>query len=170
MTAAFSKYFYVTLFGKSSSKFYKDNKLSAFTINLAQPIELNYAEKWEVGICEVTCPPPLVGTGVPMTTVRNTHVLIYCNVISAQFVSNGIVCFLRTFIFPSTNCGNIFDKIYYVLVEQRKFQEIRIEFLLTNGKRVPFKDSKVPTKFVLHFRKITIGNSLLNMTSALLST
>jgi len=60
---------------------------------------------------------------------------------------------LRTFIFPSTNCENVFDKIYYVPVEQRKFYEIRIEFLLTNGKRVPFKDSNVPTKVVLHFRK-----------------
>jgi hypothetical protein len=81
MTAV-SNQFYVTLFSNSSRKIYGDNTLSAFTMKLAQPIDLNYAENWEVGICEVTCPSPLVGTGGTMTTVRNTHVLIYCNVIS----------------------------------------------------------------------------------------
>ena len=146
MTAV-SNQFYVTLFSNSSRKIYGDNTLSAFTMKLAQPIDLNYAENWEVGICEVTCPPPLVGT------VGNTNVLIYCNVISPQFVGSNMVRCLRTFIYPSTTCENIFDKIYYVPVEQRKFQEIRIQFLLTNRNRVPFKDSKVPTKVVLHFRK-----------------
>jgi hypothetical protein len=153
MNTASSNQLYLTLFIISLSKIYKDNTLSAFTIKLAQLIELNYADKWEVGICKIMCPPPLVGNGVPLITVGNTHVLVYCNVISPQFVGNDMVRCLRTFIFPSTNCENIFDKIYYVPFEQRKFQEIRIDFLITNGKRVPFKDSKVPTKVVLHFRK-----------------
>jgi len=116
-------------------------------------LELNYDYKWEVGVCEVMCPPPLVGTGKPLTTVGNTHVLVYCNVKAPQFVGSDMVRCLRTFIFTSTNCANVFHKIYYVPVEQRKFQEIRIEFLITSGKRVPFKDNKVPTKVVLHFRK-----------------
>ena len=33
------------------------NTLSAFTIKLAKPIELNNAVKLEVGICEIMCPP-----------------------------------------------------------------------------------------------------------------
>jgi len=111
MNAVSSNQFYVTLFSNSSSKIY-DNTLSAFTIKLAQTIDLNYAEKWEVGICEVTCPPPLVGTGVPVTTVGNTHVLIYCNGISPQYVGNNMVRCLRAFIFPSTNCEYMFVKIY----------------------------------------------------------
>jgi len=106
-----------------------------------------------VGICEVSCPSPLVGTGLAMTTVGNSHVLVYCNVISPQCVGSDMVRCLRTFILPSTNCENLFDKIYYVPVEQRKFHEIRMKFLLTNGKLVQFKYSKVPTKVVLHFRK-----------------
>jgi hypothetical protein len=106
-----------------------------------------------VGICEVTCPPPLLGTGVPKTTIGNTNVLGYCNVIAPQYIGSDMVCSLRTFIYPSTTCENVFDKIYYVANEQKKFQEIRVEFLITNGKRVHFKDSKVPTKVVLHFRK-----------------
>ena len=106
-----------------------------------------------VGICEVTCPPPLLGTGVPKTTIGNTNVLVYFNVIAPQNISSDMVRCLRTFIYPSTTCENVFDKIYYVRIEQRKFQEFRIEFLIANGKRVPFKDSKDPTKVVLHFCK-----------------
>jgi hypothetical protein len=119
--AASSNQSYVTLFSNSSNEIYKDNTLVAFTIKLAQPIELNYAENWEVGICEVSCPPPILGTGLPLTTVGNSHVLVYCNVISPQFVGSDMVRCLRTFIFPSTNCENVFDKIYYVPVEERKF-------------------------------------------------
>jgi len=63
--AASSNNFYVTPFSNSSSAIYKDNTLSYFTIKLARPIELNYAEKWELGICEMTSPPPVLGTGAP---------------------------------------------------------------------------------------------------------
>ena len=72
--AASSDQFYVTLFRNSSSEIYKDNTLAAFTIILVQPIELNYAEKLEVGICEVTCPPLLLSTGVAMTTRKFSRV------------------------------------------------------------------------------------------------
>ena len=102
MTAV-SNQFYVTLFSNSSNDIYKDNTLAAFTIKLAQPIELNYAENWEVGICEVSCPPLIVGTGLPLTTVGNSHVLVYSNVISPQLVGSDMFRCLRTFIFPSTN-------------------------------------------------------------------
>jgi len=107
MNTALSNQIYLTLFSNSSSKIYKDNTLSASKIKL----ELNYADKWEVGICEVTCPPPLVGTGVPLITVGNTHVLVHGNVIAPQFAGYDMVRCLRTFIFPSTNCENAFDKI-----------------------------------------------------------
>jgi len=74
--AASSNQFYFTLFSNSSIEIYMDNTFAAFTIKLAQPIEINYTEKWEVGIWEVTCPLPLVCTGVAMTTVGNSHVLV----------------------------------------------------------------------------------------------
>jgi hypothetical protein len=151
--AASSNQFYVTLFSNSSNEIYKDNTLAAFTTKLAQPTELNYVENWEVDIYEVRRPPPIVGTGFPLTTVGNSNVLVYCVVISPQFVGSDMVRCLRTFIFSSTNCENVFDNIYYVPVEQRKFHEVRIEFVLTNGKRVPFKYSKVLTNVVLHFCK-----------------
>jgi len=105
-----------------------------------------------VGICETSRTPPIVATGMPLINVGNTHNMVYCNVISTQFVGNDMICCLRTVIFPLTNCDNIFYRIYYVPVDQRKFQVIRIELLKTNGKRVPFKYRKIPANGVLHFR------------------
>jgi hypothetical protein len=42
-------HFYVTLFSNASQKMYPSNKIAAFTINLARPIELGTNVKWEVG-------------------------------------------------------------------------------------------------------------------------
>jgi hypothetical protein len=50
--------FYVTLFSNGSQTLYPDNTLSAFTIELAHPINLRLSDKWEVGLSEFTCPPP----------------------------------------------------------------------------------------------------------------
>ena len=46
-----------------------------------------------------------------------------------------------------------FQNVQYVPVEQRRFQDIRVEFLTTEGVHIPFRDSTMPTKVVLHFRK-----------------
>ena len=46
-----------------------------------------------------------------------------------------------------------FRNVQFVPVEQHRFQDIRIEFLTTEGMHIPFADSTIPTKVVLHFRK-----------------
>ena len=149
-----TNHFYVTLFSNASRKIYgKDNKLSAFTVKLAQPIDLGSHKNWEVGVCEISCPPPVVGTGLPLTTIGETHSLVYCNVISPQFIGDDLVRCLRSFIFPTTHCHHVFDKNFYVPIEKQRFQKIRIEVLTLEGKRVNFRDSKIPIKVVLHFRK-----------------
>ena len=88
--------------------------------------------------------PPNVGTG--------KDVLLYCNLISPQFVGNQTARVLRTFISPSSHCEYKFTEVYYVPVEQRNFQDIRIEFLTLEGKRFKFKDSTTPSKVILHYR------------------
>jgi len=50
-------------------------------------------------------------------------------------------------------CQDEFQNVQYVPVENRRFQEIRIEFLKIEGLHIPFDDSTMPTKVVLHFRK-----------------
>ena len=132
--AGLPNHFYVTLFSSSSLKIYTRNTIAAFTVKLTQPIDLGSNDNWEVGVCEISCPPPNVGTGKPFVVVGDTNVL-------------------RTFITPSSHCEYKFTEVYYVPVEQRNFQDIRIEFLTLYGNRVKFKDSTTPSKVVLHFRK-----------------
>ena len=50
-------------------------------------------------------------------------------------------------------CQHEFRNVQYVPVEQRRFQDIRIEFLTTEGLHIPFEDTTIPTRVVLHFRK-----------------
>jgi hypothetical protein len=133
--------FYVTLFSNVSSDIYKSNTFAAFTNQLAQVIQLQPSDKWVVGLCEFTCPPPTVGTFKTAVVVGESCGLIYCSLIS-QFVGDKSVRCLRTFTYPSLYCHCTFENIYYVPVEKRSFREIRIEALTLEGGRVPFKNSK----------------------------
>jgi hypothetical protein len=114
--------FYVTLFSNVSKDIYKSNTLAAFTSQLAQVIELHPSDKWEVGLCEFTCPPPAVGTLKNVLIVGDTCGLVYCNLVSPQFVGDKSVRCLRTFVFPSVYCHYAFENIYYVPVEKVRFQ------------------------------------------------
>jgi hypothetical protein len=55
-------HFYVTLLSNASQKLYSSNTLISFTVRLAQPVDLSSNDRWEVGVCEVTCRPFNVGT------------------------------------------------------------------------------------------------------------
>ena len=148
-------HFYVTLFSKGTQKLYRANTLSEFIVQLAQPIEMGSNERWEVNVCEFSCHPFNTGTFASIQVVRTTNALIHCNLISQQFMGSQYVLCLRTFIHPSTYCNHIIDNVYYVPVEKRHFQDIRIEILTLTGERISFKNSKAPTKNVLHFRRVS---------------
>jgi hypothetical protein len=77
-----SDHFYVTLFRNVSEDIYPSNTLAAFTIQLAQDIDLHPSEKWEVGLSEFSCPAPHTGTFGNVTIVGDTCGLIYCKLIS----------------------------------------------------------------------------------------
>ena len=53
-----------------------------------------------------------------------------------------------------TYCNNIFENVYYVPVEKLRLKDIRIEILRQTGEPPNLKGSDVPTKVVLHFRRI----------------
>ena len=91
--------FYTTLFSNASREIYPENKRSVFTVKQARTIELVSIENWEVGICEISCTPLNVCTIRPLLVVGETNVLIYCNLISPQFVGDKNSRVLRTFIF-----------------------------------------------------------------------
>jgi len=62
---------------------------------------------------------------------------------------------MRTFFFASSSstCQNEFRNVYYVPVAQRRFQDIRIDFLTTEELHIPIEGRTTTTKMVLHFRK-----------------
>jgi len=97
-----------------------------------------------------------VGNFVFLTSMGEGEILalIYCNLISPQLVGDSKVRSMRTYVFlsSSSKCQHEFGNVYYLPVEKRKFQDIRIEFLTTEGLHIPFEDSTTPKKVVLHFR------------------
>jgi hypothetical protein len=149
-----TRQFYVTVFSNASQKLYSDNTLATFTTHKAQPISLDPTERWEVGVCELSCPPPQVGSFRPALLVGDTNVPIYSNLIAPQFVGGNLVRCLRTFITPTQQCHHVFENVYYVPVEKQLFQDIRIELLNIEGKRFNVKDNRTPVKVVLHFRRV----------------
>ena len=116
--------FYVTLFSNGSQKLYTANTLSAIN----------------------------VGAFAGLAVVSAQIAFLYCDLISPQFVGSQYVRCLRTFVHPTTYCNNIFENLYYMPVEKRRFQDIRIEILRQTGEWPNFKASDVPTNVVLHFR------------------
>jgi hypothetical protein len=134
---------------------YPKNTIAAFTVHLARPFELGTDERWEVGVTEITWSPKNVGTFKPSMIVDDTISMMYCDLLTPQFISVTQVRIIRTFTTPTWDGKYYFDKLYYVPVEKRTFQDIRIEILDLAGKRIQFKSSEVPMKMVLHFRRVT---------------
>ena len=108
-----------------------------------------------MGLCEFTYPPNSVGTFNPTLLVGDTTGLIYCDLISPQYVGKFLVRCLRTFIYPDFYAQHIYDNVYYMPDEKRTFKNIRIEILQLSGKPVPFKSSKTPSMVVLHFKHVS---------------
>jgi hypothetical protein len=123
---------FVTLFSNASQKICPDNKLSAFTVQLSKTIELESTDKWEVGVCELTCPPPKTVIYIYIYIYMNTMVigdtkaLIYCDVISPQFICSSLARCLRKYITPNTHCQHISENNHYLPVEKGNFRIIRI--------------------------------------------
>jgi len=145
MTQPDQNNFYVTLMSTVSRDIYDLKTHADFTVKLAQPIDLGSTSKWEVGVSEISCSSSPEGAN---------PVLLYCNLISPQFLGDSTVRCIRTFLlYPNAMCQHEFQNVQYVPVKQRRFQDIRMEFLTTEGLHIPFEDSTMPTKVVLHFRK-----------------
>jgi hypothetical protein len=135
----YGNHFYITLFSNASPETCPNNTLAVFTVQLAHRIDLGSKGSWEVGHCEFNCPRSDVGI-----------VLIYCDLISSQFVGSQYTRCLRTL----TKYGDrTFNNVYYLHVEKHLFQDISMIADL-RGNKVPFKSGVVPTKAVLHFRRM----------------
>ena len=120
-------HFYVTLFNSASQDLFPDNTLGMFRIELAQTIYLGPKDRWEVGLCEFTCPPKNVGTMKAIEVVGNTNALIYCNPITPQFVRKNYIRCLRTVQnYTANTAGKIF--IIYLSKNRIKHYDTNTEF------------------------------------------
>jgi hypothetical protein len=88
MAAVEPTHFYVTLLSNASQKLYPSNTVSSFTVHLAQPIDLGSTDRRKVEVCEVTCHPTNVGTYATVKVIRANNALIYCDLITQQFVGS----------------------------------------------------------------------------------
>ena len=147
-------HFYVTLFSNGSQKLYLGNTLATFIARLAQRINLGSMDSSEVGLCDFTCHPINVGTFAGLDGVSAQIAFFYCILISPEFVGSQYVRCIMKFVLPTTYCNNIFENVYYVPVEKRRFQDIRIEVLRQTGEWPNLKASDVPRKVVLHCRRV----------------
>jgi len=111
--------FYVTLFSNALKEVLPGNTLTAFTIHLAQSIDLGSSSDWEVGLAELSYKAPnrQIMQGSPVDVISSTNVLIYSDLIKPQCVSTDNVRLLRTIICPTQLGNHLFQNIYYLPVE-----------------------------------------------------
>jgi len=100
----------------TSKNLYPGNTIAAFTADLARPVELGSSDNSEVWVCEFSFPPNSVVTFKHTTVVGDTTGLIYCDLMSPQYVGRALVRCMRTFIYPSFSVQQVFDNVYYLPV------------------------------------------------------
>jgi hypothetical protein len=155
----FRDHFFVTLFSNASQDIYPDNKIAAFTTQLAQPIRLDPSEIWEVGQCELSYSASH-GLQQHQPLLNNLNVflnaLFYCDLIAPHLIGTTKVRYLRSFRLEPTdyNSEYLFQNVYYLPLENETFRDIRIEILNQLGELIPFNDSAIPLKAVLLFRRV----------------
>ena len=148
-------YFYVTLFSNASKEVFPDNTLTAFTIHLAQLIDLGQSD-WEVGLAELSYKAPNRQTmqGKLIDVISSVNVLVYCDLITPQMVGTESVRLLLIIICPTQLGIHLFHNIYCLPVEKKLFQDIRIELREASCEPAALEAGIIPTKMVLHFRRV----------------
>jgi hypothetical protein len=147
------EHFYITIFSNDSQTLYPNNTLASFTSRLAKPLEL--VDNWEVALVEFTHPPNISGqyTTNPVY-IGMEHKLIYCDIISPQFIGGNLVRCIRSYIPSKINGQYMFDTVYYVPVERRYIRDIHLQIYNTKGEIQKFRDNENPVKMILHFKRV----------------
>ena len=79
--------------------------------------------------------------------------LVYYDLITPQMVGTESVRLLRT-ICPTQLGNHLFHNIYYLPVEKKLFQDTRIELRKASGEPAALEAGILPTKVVLHLRRV----------------
>ena len=112
-----TQHFYITRYSNASQKLYPDNTQADFTCHLAQPVDLGTSSDWELGVCEVTYFPPkrIVMRDSVLDYVSLLNGLIYCDLITPQFVGKDKVRLMRPIILWPANGIHLYQ-IFIIFV------------------------------------------------------
>ena len=102
----------------------------------------------------ITYSPIVIGADIDTKIIVGEHLQICCDVIAPQLIGTDLVRCLRTIDAPSEVTQHTFQRVYYMPVEKTLIRDISIQLLTRKGKWWVFKDSRHPTKVVLHFRRV----------------
>ena len=132
---------------------YPKYTITAFTVQLAHELGSG-TDRWEVGICELSCPPPYEGTLKTNLVVGEAHACVYCTLISPHFVRERKFSCIRIYIHTTAFCNHVFENVNHMPFDRRKFREIRLIIANTARNQIALKCSNTTAKFVLHFRPV----------------
>jgi hypothetical protein len=86
--------------------------------------------------------------------VDKAIVLVYCDIITPQFVADQNLRTLPTIVYAVKGVEHRFQNVYYLPMEKRAVHDINIQMRLMGGSPVPLESEIVPVKIVLHFRRV----------------
>lgn len=147
--------FYVYLSSDSSEKTHSKNTHAAFTVQLANTIELDPNCAWSVAIAETIFPstdqPTALRTysGIMMTDFTKGPIFIYSDLVRTSNVGDSDSKLLRIISPPKAH--QTFIDRHYIPVVGRRISQISILMTDRLGVRYPLSGGKVPVILVLHF-------------------
>jgi len=107
-----------------------------------------------VGLCEVTYAGPSNELVKANTLVDKTMVIVYCDLVAPQFVTDQNLRTLCIIHYTSRDGEHRFQNVYNLPVWKGVFRDINIQMRLMDGSTVPFEAGILPVKMVLHFRRV----------------
>lgn len=143
--------FYVYLSSDSSEKMHPDNKKTAFTVELATPIELDPKYEWYVALCEAIFPNVIdrLYTGISVTNVNKGPIFVYTDLVRTSSVGDSDNKLLRIISLPRAH--QTFTDRFYIPVVRERINQISVLMTDRRGDKYPLSTNTTPVVLVLHF-------------------
>lgn len=144
--------FFVFLSSDASQKTHPDNTKSSFTVQLADPIELDPRVDWVVALKEVIFPSKQGDANAIDFKQDKGPIFTYLDILSESRVGDASSKMLR--ILTSTKAHQTFTDPYYMTTDTRLIKHISVLLTDREGKRYPLESGTVPVILIIHFKGI----------------
>ena len=134
--------YYIYLSSDYCKDIFRSNSVSDFTNKLDPPIELNNIEDWSVALTEISYPP---GTKQSFS--------LYTDVITTSYGMGNQLPILRNVNVDSQKSNIIFDRPYYIKINNNFLEQLRVYIRGLNGESLSFNTGTLSC--VLHLRRST---------------